>query len=175
MMRIARLSKLVVATGALLAGLAVASPVFAAKADIDLLKSYIGTWRGTGVTNAAGGDESIRCRMDIKPNGETKVVYNGRCALAGGNVSINGTMAFVVEANRYEAVMSSNTAFQGVAIGKRRGNNVSFNMRERNPDTGAEYSIDADMALKSGDIEVVFTLTEIASGKKIIATVPFKK
>lgn len=175
MMRFPNGSKLVVAGGAILAALTLAAPAYAAKADIDLLKSYIGTWKGSGVTNAAGGDETVRCRMDIKANGDTKVVYNGRCALAGGNVSINGTMAFVAEANRFEAVMSSNTAFQGIAVGKRRGNNVSFNLRERNPETGAEYSIDADMALKSGDIEVVFTLTEIESGRKIVATIPFKK
>lgn len=154
---------------------ALSAPAFAAQADLDLLQSYVGKWTGDGVTNAAGEDETIRCRMDIKSNGDTKVVYNGRCALAGGTVSLNGTMAFVEGANRFEAVMSSNTAFQGVAIGRRSGNNVRFNLRERNPDTGAEYAINADMALKSGDIEVVFSLTEVDTGNKIVATVPFTK
>jgi hypothetical protein len=175
MMQTAAWSKFSLGAALVISALSFGAPAHAAQADIDLLQSYVGNWKGRGVTNAAGGDETIVCRMDISESEVAKVNYNGRCSLAGGNISIRGTMAFVHEANRFEAVMSSNTAFQGVAVGRRRGSNINFNLRERNPDTGAEYAIDANMALKSGDIEVVFTLTEVATKKKIVAKVPFKK
>lgn len=169
------LSKFAIGALVVMVSVPITVPVFAAQADIELLNSYIGEWKGRGVTNAAGGDETMVCRMEITPSEKAKIIYNGRCSLAGANISIRGTMAFVQEANRFEAVMSSNTPFQGMAIGKRRGKDISFNLKERNPDTGSEYSINADLALKADEIAVEFTLTEVATNRKIIATVPFKK
>lgn len=167
--------KAAVAALFLMSGVPAMAPAYAAQADIDLLKSYVGKWKGRGVTNAAGGDETIVCRMDITDAAHTKINYNGRCTLAGANVSLHGTVGFIAAKNRFEAVMSSNTAFQGVAVGKRRGKGIKFDLRERNPDTGAEFVINADMALQKDKIQVKFTLTEVATKRKIVASVPFKK
>lgn len=152
-----------------------ATPAFAAQADIDLLKSYIGDWKGRGTTTASGDPETVVCKLDITDASKTKINYNGRCTLAGGNLSIAGTMAYIDEHKRFEAVMSSNTSFSGVAIGRRRGRGIDFQLRNRDKDSGADFTIDAGISLKSGNIEVKFSVTEIDSGKKIIATVPFKK
>ena len=43
-----------------------ASPVFAAKADVELLQSYIGTWKGRGELIGAE-KEAVVCRMTLSP------------------------------------------------------------------------------------------------------------
>lgn len=151
------------------------APALSAPADIELLKSYIGDWKGRGTTTNGGNTETVVCKLDITNSDQSKVKYNGRCTLAGGNLSIAGTLAFVEDKNRFEAVMSSNTTFSGVAIGQRRGSGIDFRLKDRNEETGADITINAGMALKSGNIEVDFSVTDTASGNRIIAKVPFSK
>ena len=157
------------------ASLAFATPASASQADIELLKSYIGDWKGRGTTTSGGNTETVVCRLDITNSSTMKVNYNGRCTLAGGNLSIAGTMAFVTERQRFEAVMSSNTSFSGIAIGKRRGKAIDFELRDRDPETGKDYAIDAGIELKDGNISVEFSVVEVASGNKVVAVIPFKK
>ena len=95
-----------------------ATPAFAAKADLDLIQSYVGNWRGRGpMTNGDQKKETVVCRLEITRSTQEKIGFSGRCALAGGNLSMNGTMAYIVAANRYEAIITSNTEFTGTAIG----------------------------------------------------------
>lgn len=152
-----------------------AAPALSAQADIDLLKSYVGDWRGRGKTTTANGTETVVCKLDITDSAAAKIKYSGRCTLAGGNLSIAGTMAYIAERRRFEAVMSSNTAFSGIAIGKRRGRSIDFQLRDRDPETGAEFQINAGIALNGENINVLFSVLEKATGKKITASVPFKK
>jgi len=151
------------------------TPALSAQSDLDLLQSYVGGWKGRGNTTNANGTETVRCKLDITRAADAKVNYKGRCALAGGNLSINGTMAYISERRRFEAVMSSNTAFRGIAVGKRRGSGIDFRLRDRDPETGAEFEIEAGIALSGGNINVEFSVLEKASGRKITASVPFKK
>lgn len=153
----------------------ISAPALAAPADIELLKSYIGAWKGRGTTTNSGNTETVVCKLDITNAEPTKVNYNGRCTLAGGNLSIKGTLAFVEDKRRFEAVMSSNTAFSGVAVGTRRGSGIDFRLRDQNADTGAEIVINAGMTLKSGNIEVDFSVTDTSTGNKIFAKVPFEQ
>jgi hypothetical protein len=86
---------------AALAGLlaaAGAAPALAAPADVALLQSYIGDWRGRGVLIGAN-TETVVCRMSLTQGNQDKVNYSGRCSLAGTQLSVAGTMAYV-EANR---------------------------------------------------------------------------
>lgn len=170
-----RLLKALMAASLLLGADVAVTTANAAQADIDLLKSYIGEWRGRGTTTNASGTETVVCKLAIKSADTTKVNYDGRCSLAGGNLAIKGTMAYIAENNRYEAVMSSNTSFSGVAVGRRRGQSVAFQLRNRNAEDGEEYKVDAGIALRSGDIEIDFAITEVSSGNKITANVPFAK
>ena len=170
-----RLLKSLLVASALATSMPSAAPALAAQADIDLLKSYVGGWKGRGTTTSGGNTETVVCKLDITDAERAKVNYNGRCTLAGGNLSIAGTMAYVEDRKRFEAVMTSNTSFSGVAIGRRRGNGIDFQLKERDTETGRDYAIDTGLLLKSGNIEVEFSVTEVASGKKIVATVPFKK
>jgi hypothetical protein len=70
---------------ALLAAMPFGTPVYAAQADIDLLKNYVGEWRGRGIAQFSdtGKDETIVCRMTITDSEPTKVTFNGRCTIAG--------------------------------------------------------------------------------------------
>lgn len=161
--------------GLLLAGAAAAMPAAAAPADVALLKSYIGDWRGRG-TLVGANTESVVCRLSLTPGNQDKVNYSGRCALAGTNLSVAGTLAYVESARRYEAAMTSNATFTGIAVGQKRGSGLVFNLRERDHDeTGKELSITAQIHLSQDAIKVVFDVVYFESGDSLHAEVPFSR
>jgi hypothetical protein len=162
------------ALGLLIVG-APALPAYAAPADVALLKSYIGEWRGRGTITGANS-ETVVCRLSLKPGNQDKVNYTGRCIVAGSQLSMNGTIAYVDASKRYEAAMTSNVAFSGIAVGLKRGGGLIFNLRERDQDEeGKEIGITAQIALNADAIAVNFEVMYIATGEYLRAEVPFAK
>jgi hypothetical protein len=169
------LSRCVALAGLLVSMGAAATPAFAAPADVALLKSYIGEWRGRGTLTGAD-TETVVCRLSLKEGNSDKVNYSGRCTLAGTNLSINGTLAYVDASKRFEAAMTSNATFTGIAVGQKRGNGLVFNLRERDQDEeGKEMGISANITLSSDAINVSFEVVYIATGESMRAQVPFSK
>lgn len=156
------------------ANVAAAGPAFAGQADIDFLKSYIGEWRGRGTAMfaATGQNETVVCRLNVVDSANTKVAFDGRCSLAGRTIAVAGTVAWVEAASRYEAIMSSVASFQGVAIGQRRGDDIAFNLVNRNAD-GRSYEIDAGLSLQGGVIQMDFQIKNVGTGEITTAQVPF--
>jgi hypothetical protein len=150
-------------------------PAFAGAAETALLESYVGSWKGRGVL--VGGDkETVVCNMKVSPGNQGKLNYSGRCAMAGQRVSVNGTLAYIDSRNRYEAAMTTNAGFTGVAIGKKSGSGVVFNLREQAQDeAGNNLAITADIALSGEKIMVQFNATFLSTGQTLAATVPFTK
>ncbi|HTJ58759.1 MAG TPA: hypothetical protein VL418_14495 [Devosiaceae bacterium] len=161
------------------AGLAVtigtfAAPAFAGPAEIALLKSYEGNWRGRG--QVVGTDsESVTCRMSLTEGNDDKVNYAGRCALAGSNLSINGTLAYIEASSRYEGAMTSNADFSGVAVGQKVGNGIVFNLKSRGLSDSANVEIATSITLSPGVITVNFRATDVKTGRMVNASVPFQK
>ncbi len=156
------------------AGFAVA-PAYAGPAEVALLKSYIGDWRGRG-TLVGAATESVVCRLSLTQGNQDKVNYSGRCTLAGTNLSVAGTIAYVDAARRYEAAMTSNATFSGIAVGQKRGGGLVFNLRERTPDEeGKEMNISAQIALQSDAMSVSFEVVYVESGDSLTAQVPFTR
>ena len=166
-------------TGFILAlALVQAAPTLAAQRDVDLLQSYVGSWTGRGTMGSGDNEETVKCSLAVTSgNMPTRVQFNGRCALAGGTVSLKGTMGFIEERNRFEAILNSDITFlQGqTAIGRRSGSGIVFTMRPSNPDTNSDLDIAVDMALKSGIITVDAKVTDTASGNSTTAKVPLEK
>jgi hypothetical protein len=167
---------------AALAGLLAATPVsvapaYAAGADVALLKSYLGSWKGRG-TLIGAETESVVCRLSLSEGNADKMNYSGRCAMAGTTVSVNGTIAYNDSARRYEAAMTSNVMFTGLAIGKKQGNNIVFNLREKNKDDqGRDLTVTAAITLGGAgkSIAVDFGVVFNATGETLKASVPFTK
>ncbi|UYO00090.1 MAG: hypothetical protein KIT02_02330 [Devosia sp.] len=150
-------------------------PAMAAPADVALLKSYIGDWRGRG-TLVGASTESVVCRLALTQGNQDKVNYNGRCTMAGTNLSVAGTMAYIDQSRRFEAAMTSNATFSGIAVGQKRGNNLIFNLRERTPDEeGKDMNISAQIVLAGDAIKVVFEVVYVESGDSLRAEVPFSR
>lgn len=160
----------------LMTSMSIAAPALAAQADIELLHSYVGSWTGTGVLTGASS-ETVRCRLDLTRGNQEKVNYSGRCAIAGSPLSVNGTLAYVEASRRYEAAMTSNAGFSpDAAIGRRQGNGVRFDLRERTQDEdGKDVTITAVFALQSGRIQVELDVLYNESGDRLRASVPFTK
>lgn len=150
-------------------------PALAGPADVALLKSYIGDWRGRGVLIGAN-TETVVCRMSLTQGNQDKVNYNGRCTLAGTQLSVAGTMAYVEANKRFEAAMTSNATFTGVAVGQKRGSSLIFNLREREKDeTGKPLNISAQITLNADAIKVSFEVVYVENGDSLRAEVPFSR
>lgn len=151
------------------------APAMAAKADIELLQSYIGNWKGRGQLIGAE-TETVVCRLNLTAGNQDKVNYSGRCSMAGTNLAVNGTLAYNDGANRFEAAMTSNATFNGLAVGKKSGSGVIFNLKERGEDEeGNDMTITAQIALNRGKINVEFNIVFNATGDMLRASVPFSK
>lgn len=169
------LSRAIALAGLLLATPMAIAPAYAAKADVELLQSYIGSWKGRG-TLIGSEAESVVCRLTLSPGNSDKVNYSGRCSLAGTSLSVNGTLAFNDAAKRFEAAMTSNVTFTGIAVGKKQGNSVIFNLHEQNKDEdGNDLTITAAITLNADKINVDFQVVFNQSGETLKAEVPFTK
>jgi len=156
---------------------AAAVPAFAAKADTDLLQSYVGDWRGRGEAKLAstGENETVLCKMSFTESSKSKIGLVGRCSLAGSTLSMRGTVGYIEDKRRYEAVMSSNTSFQGVAIGKRSGKNLSFALNNVKSESNSAFDIAVSLKLNGDNINVRFDIVHKESGGKSVAIIPFSK
>ncbi|MBK8083475.1 MAG: hypothetical protein IPK28_06320 [Devosia sp.] len=169
-----RLRRIALAGLVAIAGSA-ATPALAGKADVELLKSYVGDWKGRGQLVGAE-KETVVCKLALTPGNQDKVNYSGRCALAGTTLSVNGSLAFSDVNKRYEAAMTSNVSFTGLAVGKRQGDTVVFDLKERNKDeAGNDLTVTARIVLAADKINVGFHVVFNATGDSLRAEVPFSK
>lgn len=157
-------------------GLLTAAPVLAGQADLDLLSSYVGSWVGQGVLVGGSKPEPFGCRLTIAKGTQSKINYSGRCTLVSTNLSVNGTIAYNDAARRYEAAMSSNAGFTGVAVGRQRGSDIAFDLQEQKKDQGgSDVRIGAAIILTGGTIRVDFSVDFNNSGHPSTASVPFSR
>lgn len=167
------LARLVAFAGLVFATALAPAPALAGPAELALLESYVGAWKGRGQLIGAE-TETVVCRLSITNGNAGKVNYSGRCAMAGTNLSVNGTMAYIDAARRFEAAMTSNVTFTGVAVGQRRGDGIVFNLRERQTDNeGRPMTITASITLNKGKILVDFNVVFNQTGDTLTASVPF--
>lgn len=151
-------------------------PVRAGEAEIALLQSYIGNWKGSGVVTGGAEPEAFNCRLQVTKGNMGKINYAGRCSLVGMNLSVAGTIAYIDAAGRYEAAMTSNAGFSGIAIGRKLSGGVVFDLRERNVDEeGTDMTIESRVRLQSGEVAVEFHVLFNETGERMQATVPFHR
>jgi hypothetical protein len=170
------LSRSIAVAGLVVMSMTATAPALAAKAEIELLNSYLGNWKGRGVL-VGEESETVVCRLSLTSGNEDKVNYSGRCAMAGTNLSVSGTLAYIDSARRYEAAMTSNAGFSPQpAVGKRQGDGVVFRLNERGKDEdGNDMTISAVIALTNKKISVEFQVVFNETGEMIKASVPFNK
>lgn len=142
-----------------------AIPVFAAQADVDLLKTYAGSWRGEGeLTGPDSG--SVRCRLTFRSLGE-KLSFTGRCTVAGsGTRGFTGSIAFNESTGRYEASSSD-----GTVVGRKSGNSITFDMSS----TTVQGDVTSTMQLSGNQIRVDFSLKDADTGEVSGSKVTFTR
>ena len=148
----------------------------AAERELDLLQSYIGSWRGEGALVGGDQPEPFRCRLSVAQGNMLKINYTGRCSLVNATLSISGTIAYNDAARQYEAAMSSNAGYTGLAIGRQSGGRISFDLREQQKDrAGSDVRIGARIVLIDDRITVDFEVEFNNSGEVLTASVPFAR
>ena len=153
-----------------------ASQVAAGETELAVLTSYVGNWQGEGALVGGDKPEPFRCRMAIAKGNQSKVTYTGRCSLVSANLSISGTIAFNEESQQYEAAMSSNAGFTGLAVGKLTGQQITFDLREQQRDrSGSDVRIGSQIVLVNDGITVNFEVEFNNSGDVLTASVPFSR
>jgi hypothetical protein len=155
---------------------AVAPPASASGAELAVLTSYIGDWRGESALVGGEKPEPFRCRLAVAKGTGDKVTYTGRCSLVSTNLSISGTILFNDGRKQYEAAMSSNAGYTGQAIGRLSGQTITFDLREQQKDSaGSDVRIGAQIVLSNGRITVNFEVEFNDSGEVLTASVPFSQ
>lgn len=166
----------VTAIGAILLSGLLTAPARSGQVELDLLTSYIGKWAGAGVLVGGEAPESFRCRLTVAKGNQAKINYSGRCTLINMNLSVNGTIAFDDATQRYQAAMSSNAGFTGLAVGRRQGNRISFDLTEKQKDRGGnDVRIGSTIQLIGNSIKVDFEVEFNNSGEVLTASVPFSR
>ena len=150
-------------------------PAFAGP-EMDLLKTYIGTWKGTGTVSGAQA-QPVTCRMALTKGNGDKLNYNGRCSVAGAQLAVYGSIAWVEAKHHFEASMTSGIGgFNGEAVGQRSGSNIVFDLQQRaNDNEGNDITISAKVVLSGSTMGVDFHATFNKSGDKVDAKIPFTK
>lgn len=167
---------LAAALAAMIALGSAAVPVSAGQVELDRLVSYIGNWSGTGVLVGGEAPEPFRCRLNIAKGNQLKINYSGRCSLINMNLSVSGTIAFDDAARRYQAAMSSNAGFTGMAVGRIEGDRISFDLSEKQVDRGGnDVRIGSRIVLVDDAIKIDFEVEFNNSGTVLTAAVPFNR
>jgi hypothetical protein len=118
--------------------------------------------------------ETLVCKLTIKPGNGERVNFSGRCAVAGATMSVNGTMLYADASRRFEAAMTATGGYTGVAVGRRSGDNVVFNLREKGKDDeGRAVTVTAAITLNPAKITVDFDVVFNDTGERMKARVPF--
>jgi hypothetical protein len=170
------LTKIVALISLVLSAFLAAVPARSGEAELQLLSSYIGQWSGEGALVGGDSPESFRCRLTIAKGNQAKINYTGRCTLVDANLSISGTIAYSDAAGRYEAAMSSNAGFTGLAIGRKQGDSISFDLKEEQQDrAGSDVRIGSRIMLVGDSITVDFEVEFNNSGQVLTASVPFAR
>jgi len=165
-----------VAAAAIAVSSCVALPALAGPAEMDQLAAYVGDWKGQGVMVGGEKPESFRCRMQVAKGNQAKINYAGRCTLVNFNLSVSGTIAFNDKNRRYEAIMSSNAGFSGIAVGRITGKSISFDLSEQTVDKGGNaVRIGSRIMLINDTITIDFEIEFNNSGNVLTAEVPFRR
>ena len=168
--------RVVTAIAAIMLSSMVAAPAQSGQVELDLLTSYAGKWSGAGVLVGGKAPESFRCRLTVAKGNQAKINYSGRCTLVNMNLSVAGTIAFDDATQRYQAAMSSNAGFTGLAIGRRQGDRISFDLEEKQKDRGGnDVRIGSRIQLIGDSITVDFEVEFNNSGEVLTASVPFSR
>jgi len=161
---------------ALIGVIGAAGPAFAGPTEEALLASYVGNWRGESTLQGGDKPEPFRCRLAVSPGNSGKINYTGRCALANMNLSVSGTIAYQDASKQYEAVMTSNAGYSGIAVGRQSGNQIGFDLADRQKDRGGnDMAIGSKLFLIGDSITVEFQVEFNESGKVLTTSVPFSR
>ena len=151
-------------------------PAQAGEEELALLTSYVGDWKGSGALVGGEKPESFRCRLGVTKGNQAKINYAGRCTLVDMTLSVSGTIAFDDKIQRYQAAMSSNAGFTGLAIGQKKGESISFDLSEKQVDRGGNnVRIGSKIILVGDSITVDFEVEFNESGDVLTASVPFAR
>ena len=128
--------------------------------------------RGAGVLEGGDTPQPFKCRLTIDKGNQAKVNYAGRCTLVNMNLSVSGTIAFNDASRHYEAIMTSNAGFTGLAVGKVQGDNIVFALAEKEADrAGNNVRLGAGITLSGASSIVIDYQVEFNdSGRVLTAT-----
>jgi hypothetical protein len=166
----------VVTAAAMLALMAPVPTMAQGSDEIELLSTYVGDWRGESALVGGDRNEPFRCRLSVQRGNIGKINYTGRCTLVNATLSISGTIGYNEAGRQYEAAMSTNAGYTGLAIGRQSGDRIRFDLREQQKDqAGSDVRIGAAIDLIDDSITVDFEVEFNNSGEVLTASVPFSK
>ncbi len=146
-----------------------ALPSMAGEAETALLTEYVGRWTGRGELRGET-TETIACRLDIEPASNGEFRYDGRCAIAGETIPLDGRIRYSDENSRYEASGQN----LGSVAGEARNGGVSFTFGEDYQRQGRSGTFRVRFVLAQGAINIDFAIADRENGN-MQARVPLSR
>lgn len=146
-----------------------ALPSTAGEAETALLTDYVGRWTGRGELRGET-TETIACRLDIEPAGDGQFRYDGRCAIAGETIPLDGRIRYSDERGRYEASGQN----LGNVAGEERNGGVAFTFGEDYEREGRSGTFRVRFVLARGAINIDFAIADRENGN-MQARVPLSR
>ena len=117
----------------------------AGEAEIAVLQSFTGSWRGAGTIDGPDGPREISCTMNVSKAKAGKVVFRAACPFS----SVSGGMVYNDAAGRYELAFTSSTNFRASATGRGAEDGVNFDVRASDVDKeGNTLTVNADFIVR---------------------------
>lgn len=146
-----------------------------------IFENMTGSWRGKGLVKSGpkAKNESIRCRLNSKPDGSAKLKMSGSCAVSGFVFSLNGFIQQNGGGNSYTANMFRSLANlkQSNFSGRRSGSKINFSFKAR--DRVSKQNITARININSRNsnaFDIAISRTDPKSGKVFsVGTIKFAK
>jgi hypothetical protein len=119
-----------IAAAAVALGLLAAGQASAGEAELQMLGSLIGSWKGYGTLIEPGKESPFECKLTVGKGNRGKVVLNVKCPL----IEANGGIAFNEAAAQFEIALTSTADFRAAAYGTVENDKIVFPVRAKDTD-----------------------------------------
>ena len=144
-------------------------PSSASETETAFLNNYVGRWTGRGELRGET-TETIACRLDIEPASDGQVRYDGRCAIAGETIPLDGRIRYSDENGRYEASGQN----LGAVAGEARNGGVAFTFGDEYRREGRSGTFRVRFVLARDAITIDFAIADRENGN-MQARVPLSR
>lgn len=162
-------------------GLTLTSPVTAGDKENAYLRSYEGTWEGSGKIDflTRNTQESTKCRFKGTEKSAGALSLSGSCAFSGGKLSLRTTIEYSPSRGQFRAEIKTNINAEidkNATTGTLSNNKLTFVAPYFDTKTKTPFEARISTDKKPDGFDLQFVLVDRKTGQDLTrAAIPFRK